>query len=176
MLQLSQNYCFSDYCYVYGNWFLIIFHFLLTVDTGVWTNVTSATNGPSARFSVAGDCLDPFKGGVLVFIGGCNKSLEALDDMYYLYTGSAKWHLFAIIKFYNITFGSGISLVSLINYDIYLPFRDCSGKWTETREVIFKEAIETEVPRTKSQSWPKSSSSKIWCGFWYGPDHVSVEL
>jgi len=105
----------------------IIFHFLLIVDTGAWTNVTSATNGPSARFSVAGDCLDPFKGGVLVFIGGCNKSLEALDDMYYLYTGSAKCHFFSI-KFYNITFGSGISLVSLNNCDIYLNFRDCSGK------------------------------------------------
>ena len=59
------------------------------VDTGIWTNVTTTTNGPSARFSVAGDCLDPFKAGVLVFIGGCNKSLEALDDMYYLYTGSS---------------------------------------------------------------------------------------
>ncbi|XP_021809931.1 rab9 effector protein with kelch motifs-like [Prunus avium] len=44
-------------------------------------------DGPSARFSVAGDCLDPVKGGVPVFFGGCNKSLEALDDMYYLYTG-----------------------------------------------------------------------------------------
>ncbi len=46
-------------------------------------------DGPSARFSVAGDCLDPTKGGVLVFLGGCNKSLEALDDMFYLYTGFA---------------------------------------------------------------------------------------
>ena len=43
--------------------------------------------GPSARFSVSGDCLDPPIGGVLVFIGGCNKSVEALDDMHYLYTG-----------------------------------------------------------------------------------------
>lgn len=42
--------------------------------------------GPSARFSAAGDCLDPNKG-ILVFIGGCNASLEALDDMFYLYTG-----------------------------------------------------------------------------------------
>ncbi|BAT76508.1 hypothetical protein VIGAN_01452500 [Vigna angularis var. angularis] len=64
--------------------------YMLDIDTGAWTNVTSSTNGPSARFSVAGDCLDPFKGGVLVFIGGCNKSLEALDDMYYLYTGIAR--------------------------------------------------------------------------------------
>uniref|UniRef100_A0A0R0JV95 Uncharacterized protein n=1 Tax=Glycine max TaxID=3847 RepID=A0A0R0JV95_SOYBN len=63
---------------------------ILDTDTGVWTNVTTATNGPSARFSVAGDCLDPFRSGVLIFIGGCNKSLEALDDMYYLYTGIAR--------------------------------------------------------------------------------------
>ncbi|XP_027192931.1 uncharacterized protein [Cicer arietinum] len=64
--------------------------YMLDIDTGVWTNVTTTTNCPSARFSVAGDCLDPFKGGVLVFIGGCNKSLEALDDMYYLHTGFAR--------------------------------------------------------------------------------------
>ncbi|KAK2411441.1 Galactose oxidase/kelch repeat superfamily protein [Trifolium repens] len=64
--------------------------YMLDTDTGVWTNVTTTTNCPSARFSVAGDCLDPFKGGVLVFIGGCNKSLEALDDMYYLHTGFAR--------------------------------------------------------------------------------------
>lgn len=44
-------------------------------------------DGPSARFSMSGDCLDPSKAGVLVFIGGCNKNLEALDDMYYFHTG-----------------------------------------------------------------------------------------
>ena len=62
---------------------------LLTIgaDTGMWTRVITMGDGPSARFSVAGDCLDPLKSGVLVFIGGCNKTLEALDDMYYLYTG-----------------------------------------------------------------------------------------
>ena len=43
--------------------------------------------GPSARFSMAGEVLDPYMGGVLVFMGGCNKNLEALADMYYLYTG-----------------------------------------------------------------------------------------
>ncbi|KAI5425431.1 hypothetical protein KIW84_031289 [Lathyrus oleraceus] len=64
--------------------------YMLDIDTGIWTNVTTATNCPSATFSVAGDCLDPFKGGVLVFIGGCNKSLEALGDLYYLYTCIAK--------------------------------------------------------------------------------------
>lgn len=43
--------------------------------------------GPSGRFSMAGESLDPQMGGVLVFIGGCNKNLEALDDMHYLHTG-----------------------------------------------------------------------------------------
>ncbi|XP_057952486.1 uncharacterized protein LOC131146738 isoform X2 [Malania oleifera] len=59
---------------------------MLDVDTGLWTKLMAIGDGPSARFSVAGDNLDPMKGGVLVFIGGCNKHLEALDDMYYLYT------------------------------------------------------------------------------------------
>ncbi|XP_022737507.1 kelch domain-containing protein 3-like isoform X2 [Durio zibethinus] len=60
---------------------------ILDADTGMWTRVITMGDGPSARFSVAGDCLDPLKSGVLVFIGGCNKTLEALDDMYYIYTG-----------------------------------------------------------------------------------------
>lgn len=64
--------------------------YTLDVDTGIWRNNTTTTNCPSARFSVAGDCLDPSMGGVLVFIGGCNKSLEALDDMYYLHTGISR--------------------------------------------------------------------------------------
>lgn len=63
---------------------------MLDVDTGLWTKVTATGDGPSARFSVAGDNLDPVKSGVLVFIGGCNKHLEALDDMYYLYTELVK--------------------------------------------------------------------------------------
>eukprot|EP00262_Sarcandra_glabra_P004363 TRINITY_DN1531_c0_g4_i1.p1 TRINITY_DN1531_c0_g4~~TRINITY_DN1531_c0_g4_i1.p1 ORF type:complete len:604 (-),score=107.45 TRINITY_DN1531_c0_g4_i1:366-2177(-) len=58
---------------------------VLNVDTGIWSKVINAGQGPSSRFSVAGDCLDPWKG-VLVFIGGCNENLEALDDMYNLYT------------------------------------------------------------------------------------------
>ncbi|XP_035543495.1 tRNA wybutosine-synthesizing protein 2/3/4-like isoform X3 [Juglans regia] len=70
--------------------------YALDVDTGVWSKVITSDDGPSARFSVAGDCLDPVKSGVLVFVGGCNKSLEALDDMYYLYTGlirEKEWRL-----------------------------------------------------------------------------------
>uniref|UniRef100_A0A2P2LA44 Uncharacterized protein MANES_06G082800 n=1 Tax=Rhizophora mucronata TaxID=61149 RepID=A0A2P2LA44_RHIMU len=65
---------------------------MLDIDTGVWTKVMTTGDGPSARFSMAGDCLDPLKGGILMFIGGCNKSLEALDDMYYLHTGLASLH------------------------------------------------------------------------------------
>ncbi|XWS37255.1 hypothetical protein CRYUN_Cryun19dG0027700 [Craigia yunnanensis] len=61
--------------------------YTLDVDTGMWTRVITMGDGLSARFSVAGDCLDPLKNGVLVFIGGCDKTLGALDDMYYLYTG-----------------------------------------------------------------------------------------
>ncbi|KAJ8752439.1 hypothetical protein K2173_004075 [Erythroxylum novogranatense] len=61
--------------------------YMLDVETGVWTKVTTTGDGPSARFSMAGDSLDPLKGGVLLFFGGCNRSLEALDDMYYIHTG-----------------------------------------------------------------------------------------
>lgn len=68
---------------------------VIGADTGVWSKVITSDDGPSARFSVAGDCLDPVKSGVLVFVGGCNKSLEALDDMYYLYTGPAYSFLLA---------------------------------------------------------------------------------
>lgn len=58
---------------------------ILNIETGAWSKAVTDGLGPSARFSVAGDCLD-YKGGVLVFIGGCNENLEALDDLYYLYT------------------------------------------------------------------------------------------
>ena len=57
------------------------------IETGIWTTVITSGLGPSARFSVAGDCVDS-KSGVLVFVGGCNENLEALDDMYYLDTGA----------------------------------------------------------------------------------------
>ncbi|KAF8399614.1 hypothetical protein HHK36_015483 [Tetracentron sinense] len=60
--------------------------YMLNLDTGSWTKVMATGQAPSPRFSVAGDCLDLPKG-VLVFIGGCNKHLEALDDMYYFHTG-----------------------------------------------------------------------------------------
>lgn len=56
-------------------------------ETFTWTKVMTAGVGPSARFSMAGSTLHPQHGGVLIFIGGCNKTLEALDDMFYLYTG-----------------------------------------------------------------------------------------
>jgi len=48
---------------------------------------TTTGEGPSQRFSLAGDVVDDKKG-ILFFIGGCNETLEALDDMYYLETGT----------------------------------------------------------------------------------------
>ncbi|KAL2642336.1 hypothetical protein R1flu_009923 [Riccia fluitans] len=59
-------------------------HFL-HIETGVWTKAGTAGEGPSPRFSLAGDCADPDKG-ILLFFGGCNQNLEALEDMYYLDT------------------------------------------------------------------------------------------
>ncbi|KAG9151567.1 hypothetical protein Leryth_021892, partial [Lithospermum erythrorhizon] len=61
--------------------------YVLNIETAVWTKVIDTGEGPSARFSMAGECLDPQLGGVLVFFGGCNKNLEALDDIYFLHTG-----------------------------------------------------------------------------------------
>ncbi|MFS8017775.1 putative kelch-type beta propeller [Helianthus anomalus] len=52
-----------------------------------WTKVITLGVGPSARFSMAGSTLHPQHGGVLIFMGSCNKSLEALDDMLYLHAG-----------------------------------------------------------------------------------------
>lgn len=43
--------------------------------------------GPSPRFSSAAVCLHPYKAGSFFFVGGCNKNLEPLDDIYYLHTG-----------------------------------------------------------------------------------------
>lgn len=71
----------------------------MRADTGVWTKVTTTPNIPSARFALAGGCLDPIMGGVLVFIGGCNKYLDSVDDMYYLHTGGAKNLTFPTIQF-----------------------------------------------------------------------------
>ncbi|KAL3513018.1 hypothetical protein ACH5RR_025735 [Cinchona calisaya] len=61
--------------------------YVLDMENGAWTKVIASGEGPSARFSMAGEVLDPHMGGVLVFMGGCNKNLEALADTYYLYTG-----------------------------------------------------------------------------------------
>ncbi|WOK92296.1 kelch domain-containing protein 3 [Canna indica] len=58
---------------------------VLNVEHCTWHEVLPENCGPTARFSVAGDCLDERKG-ILVFLGGCDKSLEPLDDMYYLHT------------------------------------------------------------------------------------------
>ncbi|GER27148.1 kelch repeat protein [Striga asiatica] len=61
--------------------------YMLDIESGAWMKVLAVGEGPSGRFSMAGESLDPQMGGVLVFIGGCNKNLEALDDIYLLHTG-----------------------------------------------------------------------------------------
>lgn len=61
--------------------------YVLDVASGTWSEVELTGEGPSPRFSVAGDCLDPHVGGTLVLIGGCNNTLQPLEDMYYLQTG-----------------------------------------------------------------------------------------
>ncbi|XP_022850501.1 uncharacterized protein LOC111372391 isoform X4 [Olea europaea var. sylvestris] len=62
----------------------------LDLKNGRWTKVIATGQGPSGRFSMAGENLDLQRGGVLVVIGGCDKDLEALDDMYYLHTGLSR--------------------------------------------------------------------------------------
>ncbi|KAK9054443.1 hypothetical protein SSX86_025521 [Deinandra increscens subsp. villosa] len=61
--------------------------YMFDLESFKWTKVMTVGVGPSARFSMAGSTLHPQHGGVLIFMGGCNKSLEALDDMFYLHTG-----------------------------------------------------------------------------------------
>ncbi|KAM7280527.1 hypothetical protein ACFE04_007661 [Oxalis oulophora] len=61
--------------------------YMLDVEAGSWTKLTSTGDVPSRRFSVAGDCIHPSKSGVLAYISGCDENLEAIDDMYYLHTG-----------------------------------------------------------------------------------------
>lgn len=74
---LVLNYIFTKSQFV-GN---------ILAENGLWTKIMAADEGPSARFSMAGEILDPHMQGVLVFIGGCNRNLEALDDFFYLHTG-----------------------------------------------------------------------------------------
>ncbi|XP_056175447.1 nitrile-specifier protein 5-like [Syzygium oleosum] len=66
--------------------------YMLDVESAIWSKVTTAGAGPSARFSMAGVCLDPVRSGVLAFVGGCSRSLEALDHIYYLHTGLTREH------------------------------------------------------------------------------------
>lgn len=73
--------------------------------------MTPTGEGPSGRFSMAGASLDPWNRGFLVFIGGCDKNLEALDDMYYLITGLR--HPFRVTKLYLFT-ASHLSKSSMI--------------------------------------------------------------
>ncbi|KAG5380967.1 hypothetical protein IGI04_028809 [Brassica rapa subsp. trilocularis] len=61
--------------------------YVLDVETSVWSKLVHAMEeGPSARFSAGAVSLGPYKAGSFFFVGGCNKSLEPLDDIYYLHT------------------------------------------------------------------------------------------
>ncbi|XP_073015177.1 uncharacterized protein [Primulina eburnea] len=64
--------------------------YMLDIENGTWVKIVSTGEVPSGRFSMAGENLVPQMGGVLVFIGGCDKNLEALDDMYFLHTGLSR--------------------------------------------------------------------------------------
>ncbi|XP_035834647.1 serine/threonine-protein phosphatase BSL1-like [Helianthus annuus] len=64
---------------------------MFDLETFRWTKVITLGVGPSARFSMAGSTLHPQHGGILIFMGGCNKSLEALDDMFYLHADCFSW-------------------------------------------------------------------------------------
>ncbi|XP_062170810.1 acyl-CoA-binding domain-containing protein 6-like isoform X2 [Alnus glutinosa] len=140
--------------------------YVLDVDTGAWTKVITTGDGPSARFSVAGDCLDPVKGGVLVFIGGCNKSLEALDDMYYLYTGLTRekeWRLDKLslrkqlklkCQEQNLTHANDKALVRIggdaeICQPIFLPSYGQPGKqdfpWHQSQSLQGKKTFQAKV-------------------------------
>ncbi|XP_024530685.1 tip elongation aberrant protein 1 [Selaginella moellendorffii] len=59
-----------------------ISHGKFLASTGVWATSNPSGPGPSPRFSLAGDSVDA-KQGILFFYEGCNKELEALDDMYF---------------------------------------------------------------------------------------------
>ncbi|CAI9111735.1 OLC1v1012034C1 [Oldenlandia corymbosa var. corymbosa] len=82
---------FGKYLFVFGGFSdgqnLYDDIYVLDLESGAWTKVIPSGEGPSARFSMAGEVLHPTMGGVLVFMGGCNKNLEALADMYLLHTG-----------------------------------------------------------------------------------------
>lgn len=66
---------------------------VIGADTGVWTQVITTGNKPSARVYMAGD----FLGVRAVLLGGHNERLEALDDMYYLYKPGVAFFFFLIL-------------------------------------------------------------------------------
>lgn len=143
---------------------LFVMHFL---DTGIWTKIISSGDGPSARFSMSGDCLDPSKGGVLVFIGGCNKNLEALDDMYFLHTGRNIIYRLFLYTYVSVSFllwCNSIWLMRIIFPPVEMHkvakciwlhsiidtrnFERWWKRWPKVGKIISQKTAEDEVSRT----------------------------
>ncbi|KAL1532048.1 putative protein, contains kelch repeat [Salvia divinorum] len=82
--------CFEDRLFIFGGFpndqSMSNDLYMLDLETGALTEVTSTGDCPSARYSVAGACVDPQMRGVLVFLGGYRDNHGVLDDMYYLHT------------------------------------------------------------------------------------------
>ncbi|EFJ21745.1 hypothetical protein SELMODRAFT_52725, partial [Selaginella moellendorffii] len=62
--------------------------YVLDLLSGEWHKPEVTGNGPSHRFSLASDLIDPERG-VVALYGGCNGELEALPEMFFLHTGIA---------------------------------------------------------------------------------------
>ncbi|XP_024521607.1 acyl-CoA-binding domain-containing protein 6 [Selaginella moellendorffii] len=59
--------------------------YVLDLLSGEWHKPEVTGNGPSHRFSLASDLIDPERG-VVALYGGCNGELEALPEMFFLHT------------------------------------------------------------------------------------------
>ncbi|XP_028059170.1 RING finger protein B-like isoform X2 [Camellia sinensis] len=123
---------------------------MLDVDTGVWTKVMSATGeGPSPRFSMAGDSLDPQKGGVFVFIGGCSKNLEALDDMYYFHTGLARENERDERRVEKLSLRKQLKLMCQQQNILASPVNDKALIRTETNSELFQPTSTPSIEASK---------------------------
>ncbi|CAI5502357.1 unnamed protein product [Closterium sp. Naga37s-1] len=60
---------------------------VLDLSSEHWQQYTPTGDVPSRRFSLSADLLDTVSGKMMLF-GGCNDDLEALEDAYFLHTGT----------------------------------------------------------------------------------------